>query len=51
MYTSTESMIHAVDAYKKGKIEKAELYEMASWAENPDDAISVASAMLNMSSR
>jgi hypothetical protein len=47
MYTSTESMVRAVEAYRRGKIGKEELYEMASWAENPEDAISVASAILN----
>ncbi len=42
VYSTTSKMIEAVRLFHNGKIEKIDLIESASWAENPEDAIRVA---------
>ena len=41
-YTTTKSMIDAVNLYESGKISIKELRDSAAWAEDPDSVIEVA---------
>tara|TARA_E500000331_G_C17197204_1_gene687674 strand:- start:251 stop:718 length:468 start_codon:yes stop_codon:yes gene_type:complete len=42
VYSTTKKMIDAVKLFEDGKIEKIDLIESASWALDPEEAISVA---------